>query len=83
MKAAKATLISLKISVTISEMAYGFQKHNGATDVLDAIDVVDAHILPFFASDASTGECARDWATNQIAMILFHFRRPGLEERSE
>ena len=55
-KAAKAKLASLKIPVTISEMAYGFQIHNGAPDVLAAIDVIDAHILPFFASDASTGE---------------------------
>ena len=53
---AQAILADLKIPVTISEMAYGFQKHDGATDVLAAIDVVDAHILPFFASDASTGE---------------------------
>lgn len=37
-------------------MAYGFQMGNGAADVLAAIDVVDAHILPFFASNASTGE---------------------------
>ena len=60
-KAAKVTLASLKIPVTISEMAYGFQKHNGAADALAAIDVIDAHILPFFASDASTGECICDW----------------------
>ena len=53
--AAKAKLASLKIPVTISEMAYGYQIHNGAADVLAAIDVIDAHILPFFASDASTG----------------------------
>jgi hypothetical protein len=58
--AAKVTLASLEIPVTISEMAYGFQKHNGATGVLAAIDVVDAHILPFFASDASVGKCAGD-----------------------
>ena len=59
-KAAKVTLASLKIPVTISELAYGFQAHDGAPDVLAAIDVVDAHILPFFASDASTGECTGD-----------------------
>lgn len=57
-KTAKVTLANLKIPVTISEMAYGFQKHNGATDVLAALDIIDAHILPFFASDASTGGCA-------------------------
>ena len=63
-EAAKSTLASLKIPVTISEMAYGFQVHNGAPDVLAAIDVIDAHILPFFASDASTGGCAVDSTTN-------------------
>jgi len=59
-RAAKDTLASLEIPVTVSDMAYGFQKHGGAPDVLAAIDVIDAHILPFFASDASTGECFKD-----------------------
>lgn len=59
-KAAKYELASSKIPVTISEMAYGYQKHNGALDVLAIIDVIDAHILPFFASDASTGGCVFD-----------------------
>jgi exo-beta-1,3-glucanase (GH17 family) len=54
-RAAKSTLANLEIPVTISEMAYGYQEHDGAPDVLAAIDVVDAHILPFFAQDASTG----------------------------
>lgn len=56
--AAKVTLADLKIPVTISEMAYGFQSHNDTADLLAALDVIDAHILPFFASDASTGGCA-------------------------
>lgn len=60
-RAAKETLACLEIPVTISELAYGYQKYGGARGVLDAIDVVDAHILPFFASDASTGERFRDW----------------------
>ena len=64
-EAAKIKLASLKIPVTISEMAYGFQKDNGANDVMAAVDVIDAHILPFFAKDASTGECAVDSATDQ------------------
>jgi len=64
-KAAKTKLAGLRIPVTISEMAYGFQEHNGATDVLAAIDVVDAHILPFFARDATTGECTVNPAANR------------------
>ena len=64
-EAAKIELASLKIPVTISEMAYGFQKDNGANDVMAAVDVIDAHILPFFAKDASTGECAVGSTTDQ------------------
>lgn len=37
-------------------MAYGYQAQDGAQEVLDAIDAVGAHMLPFFAWDASTGE---------------------------
>jgi len=36
------------------------QKNNGAEPVLDAIDLIDAHMLPFFAQDASTGMLRRD-----------------------
>ncbi|KAJ7143994.1 glycoside hydrolase superfamily [Mycena epipterygia] len=54
--AAKANLLSLHIPVTISEMAYGYQEHedDGAQDVLDAIDLIDVHMLPFFSTLAST-----------------------------
>ncbi|KAH8108085.1 glycoside hydrolase family 17 protein [Cristinia sonorae] len=52
--AAKADLANLYIPVTVSEMAYGFQKHGGAQDVLDAIDFVNIHMLPFFSQSAST-----------------------------
>ena len=64
-EAAKVTLANLKIPVTISEMAYGFQKHNGAADVLAALDVVGMHTLPFFTNGASTSECAADPTTNR------------------
>lgn len=55
-KAVKVTLANLGIPVAISEIVYGFWKHNGAVNMLTAINVVDAHILSFFASDAYTGE---------------------------
>jgi len=55
-RSAKANLASLKIPVTISELAYGYQERDGASDVLAAIDVIDAHMLPFFAADASTSD---------------------------
>lgn len=54
--AAKSNLSSLHVPVTVSEMAYGYQKHGGAQNVLDAVDFIDIHMLPFFAQDASTGE---------------------------
>jgi exo-beta-1,3-glucanase (GH17 family) len=53
--AAKSNLASLNIPVTISEMAYGYQEHDGAQEVLNAIDFVDIHMLPFFSQKASTG----------------------------
>jgi exo-beta-1,3-glucanase (GH17 family) len=53
-QAAKAALADLDIPVTISEMAYGYQKNNGAKPIMDAIDIIDAHMLPFFSTQAST-----------------------------
>ena len=55
--AAKKNLSSLGIPVTISELAYGYQEHDNAPMVMDAIDLVDIHMLPFFAQDASTCAC--------------------------
>ena len=54
---AKANLSSLNIPVTVSELAYGYQERGGAQDVLDAIDYINIHMLPFFSQQASTGEC--------------------------
>ena len=76
-RAAKITLTSLHIPVTISEMAYGWQEvwsillddvewrithfkkfqsqNNGAKQIMDAINVIDAHMLPFFSKQASCG----------------------------
>lgn len=53
---AKANLSSLHIPVTVSELAFGYQERGGAQDVLDAIDSINIHMLPFFAQDASTGK---------------------------
>ncbi|KAK0448915.1 glycoside hydrolase superfamily [Desarmillaria tabescens] len=56
--AAKANLSSLGIPVTISEMAYGYQERGGAKAVLDAVDLIDAHMLPFFSQQASTANAS-------------------------
>ncbi|KAI0253991.1 glycoside hydrolase superfamily [Lactifluus subvellereus] len=56
--AAKSNLSSLGIPVTVSELAYGYQERGGAQSVLDAVDFINAHMLPFFAQTASTGDQA-------------------------
>ena len=53
--AAKQNLSNLGIPVTVSDLAYGYQRVGGAQDVLDAIDSINAHMLPFFAGNATTG----------------------------
>jgi hypothetical protein len=53
---AKKSLSGLGIPITVSELAYGYQERGGAQDVLDAIDVINIHMLPFFAQTASTGK---------------------------
>lgn len=66
---AKKTLAAFNIPVTVSDMAYGYQSHGGAQDVLDAIDVIDAHILPFFGQTSTTGAAA--WSFVQTNMDFF------------
>jgi hypothetical protein len=55
---AKVNLSSLNIPVTVSELAYGYQERGGAQNVLDAIDSINIHMLPFFSSKASTGKAS-------------------------
>lgn len=55
---AKKNLSSLDIPVTVSELAYGYQENGGAQNVLDAIDSINIHMLPFFSSKASTGKAS-------------------------
>jgi hypothetical protein len=59
---AKVKLADVGIPVTVSDMAYGFQKYLksdkvGVMRVLTAMDSVNAHTLPFFSTKASTGGC--------------------------
>lgn len=46
------------INVTVSDLVYGFQSQmsDGTQDVLDAVDFVDLHMLPYFAKNASAGQ---------------------------
>ncbi|KAF9558839.1 glycoside hydrolase [Agrocybe pediades] len=68
---AKANLSSLHIPVTISEMAYGFQERQPDSDaVMDAIDLIDAHMLPFFSAKASTASASWPIVTTDINWFL-------------
>ncbi|KAG6864868.1 hypothetical protein C0991_006722 [Blastosporella zonata] len=58
-KAAQKNLSSLQIPVTVSDLAYSFRDlhaDDGGPDVLQAIDMFDAHMLPFFSTEASTAK---------------------------
>ncbi|KAF8551338.1 hypothetical protein OG21DRAFT_1598518 [Imleria badia] len=66
---AKVQLASVHIPVTVSELAYGYQAHDGAQDVLDAIDYINIHMLPFFSSVAITGALA--WPLVEMDMDWF------------
>lgn len=75
--AAQKTLAPLGINVTVSEMAYGYQYQasSGSANVLKAIDFIDAHMLPYFAQDASTGDKA--WSNNANDMNYFLTKAPN------
>lgn len=56
-EAAKKNLASLRIPVTVSDMAYSFRQlhaDDGGPEVLECLDILAAHILPFFSQAAST-----------------------------
>lgn len=52
---AAKNLSSLGIPVTISEMAYGYQENGDAPAIFQAEDLIDAHMLPYFSTKATTG----------------------------
>ncbi|KIY47143.1 glycoside hydrolase [Fistulina hepatica ATCC 64428] len=68
--AAHENLSPLGIPVTISEMAYGFMENADAIPIFDAVDLVDAHMLPFFSQQASTGGAA--WPIVMSDISYFH-----------
>ncbi|TFY83011.1 hypothetical protein EWM64_g1002 [Hericium alpestre] len=70
--AAKANLSSLNIPVTVSELAYGYQERGGAQNVLDALDFINIHMLPFFSQDASTGDQAWPLVENDLNWFIQH-----------
>jgi len=68
--AAKAKLASVKIPITVSDLANGYQKHGGGQNVLDAVDSINAHMLPFFSSAATTGDKSWPLVVNQLNWFI-------------
>ncbi|KAF5367137.1 hypothetical protein D9758_003870 [Tetrapyrgos nigripes] len=66
----KGKIAALGIPITVSEMAYGYTKNNGALPVMSAIDIIDAHMLPFFAQDASTATQAWPIVTRDVEWFI-------------
>ncbi|KAG8213636.1 glycoside hydrolase family 17 protein [Butyriboletus roseoflavus] len=58
-----------ELASQVSELAYGYQERGGAQDVLDAIDYINIHMLPFFSSLATTGALA--WPQVETDMNWF------------
>ncbi|KAE9411343.1 hypothetical protein BT96DRAFT_952429 [Gymnopus androsaceus JB14] len=52
-QAAKANLSDIHIPVTVSELAFGYQERNGSQVLLNALDSINIHMLPFFSQNAS------------------------------
>ncbi|KAF9647816.1 hypothetical protein BDM02DRAFT_3097479 [Thelephora ganbajun] len=68
-KSAKQNLAPLGILVTVSDMAYGYQSNGGAQSVLDAVDFVDLHMLPFFSTTATTADASWGFVQNDLKWI--------------
>ena len=91
-KSAQQNLSDLSIPVTVSDMAYGYQSNDGAQSVLDAIDFVDLHMLPYFSTTATTASDSwgfiqndLDWITTRVngkKIILSENGWPAMESGS-
>jgi exo-beta-1,3-glucanase (GH17 family) len=66
---ARQNLASLGILVTVSDMAYGYQSNGGAQSVLDAVDFIDLHMLPFFSPMATTASDSWGFVQSDLAWI--------------
>jgi exo-beta-1,3-glucanase (GH17 family) len=51
-------MVPYGIQVSVSEMAYGYTVQSGGTQVLQAVDMVQGNVLPFFTQTATTGSAA-------------------------
>jgi hypothetical protein len=68
----KSELSRVGIPVTVSELAYGYQERGGAQDVLDAIDFINVHMLPFFSKNATIGSAAWPLVESDMHWFIKH-----------
>ena len=71
-QAAQKTLKSVGVPVTVSEMQYGYAENGGAQNVLDAIDSINIHMLPFFAGDAGKAKDAWPIVQRDLNWFIKH-----------
>jgi len=71
---AQANLSSLHIPVTVSELAYGYQERaaDGSQDLLDALDSINIHMLPFFSQLASIANDSWPLVLNDLDWFIDH-----------
>lgn len=69
---AKAHLAPLGIRVTVSDLAFSYQRawSRGAKEVLGNVDVVNAHMLPFFSRQASLARNSWPLVMNDLGWFL-------------
>ncbi|KAK7472756.1 hypothetical protein VKT23_000866 [Stygiomarasmius scandens] len=69
---AKANLSSLRIPVTVSELAFGYQERGGGQELLDALDSINIHMLPFFSQNASIANNSWPLVLNDLDWFIDH-----------
>ncbi|KAF5370758.1 hypothetical protein D9758_001969 [Tetrapyrgos nigripes] len=69
---AKANLSSLGIPVTVSELAFGYQERAGSQALLDALDSINIHMLPFFSQQASIANDSWPIVLNDLDWFIDH-----------
>lgn len=71
---AQANLSDLHIPVTVSELAYGYQERaaDGSQDLLDALDSINIHMLPFFSQNASIANDSWPLVLNDLDWFIQH-----------
>ncbi|KIK67281.1 glycoside hydrolase family 17 protein [Collybiopsis luxurians FD-317 M1] len=72
---AKANLSDVHIPVTVSELAFGYQERNGSQELLDALDSINIHMLPFFSQEASIANDSWPLVLTDLDWFIEHGNR--------